>query len=86
VQDVSVRLAHHSSAIEGNTISLPDTVSIILYTTIPSKANLREFYEIENHKEALIWKSIRLKLQIVLTKNKRILLTKETRDKEREAR
>ncbi|SHF26086.1 Fic/DOC family protein [Seinonella peptonophila] len=52
LQDVLIRLAHHSSAIEGNTISLPDTVSIILHNTIPGKTDLRELYEITNHKEA----------------------------------
>ncbi|MFZ2918654.1 MAG: Fic family protein, partial [Trichococcus flocculiformis] len=40
--------------IEGNTISLPATVSIILNGTLPisSGATVREFYEIENHKQA----------------------------------
>jgi Fic family protein len=52
LNDVLVRLAHHSSAIEGNTISLADTVSILLYNTIPGKTNLREFYEVDNHREA----------------------------------
>lgn len=52
LQDVLVRLAHHSSAIEGNTISLPDTVSIILHDTIPGGYSKREFFEIENHRDA----------------------------------
>lgn len=52
LQDVLVRLAHHSSAIEGNTISLPDTVSIILHNTIPGSTSRREYFEIENHREA----------------------------------
>lgn len=52
LQDVLVRLAHHSSAIEGNTISLADTVSIILHNTVPGKTDLRELYEIANHKGA----------------------------------
>lgn len=51
LQDILVRLAHHSSAIEGNTISLPDTVSIILHNTIPGKTSRREYFEIENHRE-----------------------------------
>ncbi|EDN9701572.1 Fic family protein, partial [Listeria monocytogenes] len=37
LQDVLVRLAHHSSAIEGNTISLADTVSIILHNKVTGK-------------------------------------------------
>jgi Fic family protein len=54
LDDMLVRLAHHSAGIEGNTISLPATVSIILNCTLPisSGATVREFYEIENHKQA----------------------------------
>ena len=54
LDDMLVRLAHHSAGIEGNTISLPATVSIILNGTLPvsSGATVREFYEIENHKLA----------------------------------
>ncbi|SFH90300.1 Fic family protein [Pisciglobus halotolerans] len=53
-EDILVRLAHHSAGIEGNTISLPATVSIIVNGTLPSSsgATVREFYEIENHKQA----------------------------------
>ncbi|MFT8709834.1 MAG: hypothetical protein ABF820_10440 [Sporolactobacillus sp.] len=35
LKDVLVRLAHHSTAIEGNTLSLPQTVSIILENSLP---------------------------------------------------
>lgn len=53
LDDVLVRMAYHSSGIEGNTISLPQTVSIILEGTLPSGSkSIREFYEIENHKQA----------------------------------
>ena len=54
LDDILVRFAHHSAGIEGNTISLPATVSIILNGTLPTsgKATVREFYEIENHKQA----------------------------------
>lgn len=54
LDDILVRLAHHSAGIEGNTISLPAIVSIILNGTLPTsgKATVREFYEIENHKQA----------------------------------
>ncbi|GGM42765.1 hypothetical protein GCM10011351_30900 [Paraliobacillus quinghaiensis] len=54
-QDVLVRLAHHSSAIEGNTITLPDTVSIILHDTLPGGYSRREFFEIENHRDAFAY-------------------------------
>lgn len=54
LEDVLVRLAHHSSAIEGNTITLPETVTIILHHTLPGNGNItrREFYEIVNHEQA----------------------------------
>ena len=53
LDDVLVRIAYHSSGIEGNTISLPETVSIILESSLPtSRKSIREFYEIENHKQA----------------------------------
>jgi len=44
LDDVLVRLAHHSSAIEGNTITLADTITIILHGTIPGSPSKREFY------------------------------------------
>ena len=53
IDDLLVRIAYHSSALEGNTISLADTVTILLHETIPGKVSKREFYEIENHKQAL---------------------------------
>lgn len=55
LEDVLVRMAYHSSAIEGNTITLAETVSIILEDTIiaPEKGiKMREFYEVANHKPA----------------------------------
>lgn len=51
LNDILVRMAYHNSAIEGNTITLPETVSIILEGTTPGNKSVREFYEIENHKE-----------------------------------
>ena len=53
LDDILIRIAYHSSGIEGNTISLPETVSIILESTLPRNGkSIREFYEIENHKQA----------------------------------
>lgn len=51
-EDILVRLAHHSAGIEGNTISLPATVSIIVNGTLPisSGVTVREFYEIGVHR------------------------------------
>ncbi len=54
LDDLTVRLSHHSTAIEGNTISFNDTATIILNDTIPRTGiNKREFYEIENHARAI---------------------------------
>ncbi|MCQ9210494.1 Fic family protein [Granulicatella seriolae] len=56
LDDILVRMAYHSSAIEGNTISLPQTVSIILEGTLPSQGkSIREFFEIENHKQTFAY-------------------------------
>jgi Fic family protein len=52
VDDILVRLTHHSSALENNRITLNETVSIILHNTIPGKVSVREFYEVDNHKRA----------------------------------
>jgi Fic family protein len=50
--DLLVRMTHHSSAIENNTITLSETISILLHHTIPNKVSVREFYEVENHRMA----------------------------------
>ena len=51
--DLCIRMAHHSTAIEGNTLSLNDTSSIILNSYISKPMNEREFYEVKNYKEVL---------------------------------
>ncbi len=53
LDDLLVRMSHHSNAIENNSITLPETVSIILHHTIPNKLSLREVYEIDNHRYAM---------------------------------
>lgn len=51
--DVLVRMAHHSSAIEGNTLTLSDTISILADDITPnSSKSMRELYEVANHREA----------------------------------
>ena len=54
LDDILVRLAHHSSALEGNTITLAETISIILHNQVSSdrSIDLREVYEIKNHEQA----------------------------------
>lgn len=48
-------MAFHNSELEGNTVTLPETVSIILKSITPVNKSIREFYEIENHKEAFAY-------------------------------
>ena len=42
--DVCVRMAHHSTAIEGNTLSQDETASILLDGYISKATSEREFY------------------------------------------
>lgn len=52
--DVLVRIAHHSAAIEGNTLTLADTISLLVDERIPTAGKpMRELYEVANHREAL---------------------------------
>ncbi|MDR3156844.1 MAG: Fic family protein [Lactobacillales bacterium] len=68
LDDVLIRMAYNSSSIEGNTISLPQTVSIILEGTLPSKGkSIREFYEIENHRQTFTYLIELLEEQAALT-------------------
>lgn len=53
MDDLLIRMAFHSCAIEGNTISLPQVGGIFLERMLPSGGkSVREFYEVENHKRA----------------------------------
>lgn len=53
MDDLLIRMAFHSCAIEGNTISLPQVGVIFLERMLPSGGkSVREFYEVENHKRA----------------------------------
>ena len=51
--DLSVRMTHHSNAIEGNTLTLNETATIILDSTIPGSKSIREVFEVLNHKRAI---------------------------------
>lgn len=53
-EDVLVRLAHHSAAIEGNTLTLADTITLLVDERVPMAGTpVRELYEVSNHYEAL---------------------------------
>lgn len=51
--DLCVRMAHHSTAIEGNTLTQDETASVILDGYIPRAIKEREFYEVRNYKNIL---------------------------------
>lgn len=77
--DLSVRMIHHSNAIEGNTLTLNETATIILDSTIPGSKSVREVFEVLNHKRAIDYMISELenekKLDIYMIKkiNKEIL-------------
>lgn len=47
--DLCVRMAHHSTALEGNTLSLNDTASILLDNYINKAMNEREYSIYKEH-------------------------------------
>ena len=51
--DLCIRIAHHSTAIEGNTLSQDETASILLNGYISKQMNEREFYEVRNYKDLM---------------------------------
>ena len=51
INDLLVRAAHHSTAIEGNTLTLGDTISILIHNYIPKGMSEREYYEVKNYKK-----------------------------------
>ena len=50
INDLMVRMAHHSTAIEGNTLSQGETKSILIDNYLPRAMNMRELYEVLNYK------------------------------------
>lgn len=53
LQDLLVRMAHHSTAIEGNSLTQGETKSIILENYVPRAVDLREVNEVINYKKLL---------------------------------
>lgn len=51
--DLMVRMAHHSTAIEGNTLTLGDTRTILINGIVPRTTKLRELLEVLNYKELM---------------------------------
>ncbi len=52
MKDLLVRMAHHSTAIEGNSLTQGETSSILLDGYIPRDMSEREYYEVKNYKKA----------------------------------
>ena len=52
LKDLLVRMAHHSTAIEGNILTQEEVISILIYNYIPEEMNKREYYEVKNFKKA----------------------------------
>ena len=50
LDDLMVRMAHHSTAIEGNSLSQGETKSILIDRFIPRVIDMREMYEVENYR------------------------------------
>ena len=48
--DLMVRMAHHSTAIEGNTLTQGETKSILIDNYLPRAMNMRELHEVYNYK------------------------------------
>jgi Fic family protein len=57
-----IEYTHHSTAIEGNTLSLRDTALLIEDDILPANKSTREMYEVRNHAEAI--KYVRNQIQI----------------------
>ncbi len=50
LDDLMVRMAHHSTAIEGNTLTQGETKSILIDGYIPRAMDMRELHEVLNYK------------------------------------
>ena len=52
MEDMLVRMAHHSTAIEENTLTQAETISILIHNFIPRDMSEREYYEVKNYRKA----------------------------------
>ena len=54
INDLTVRLSHHSTALEGNTLTLDETKDLLMFNTTPARSvDVREIYEIKSNARAL---------------------------------
>lgn len=69
LQDYLVRMAHHSTAIEGNTLTQDQTANILLNGIISKQyISEREFFEVRNYKKVMpfILESVRNNINLTL--------------------
>jgi len=62
IDDLNVRMTHHSTAIEGNTLTLDETRDLLLEGVTPNRTvNVREIHEVTSNARALkeVLKSLR---------------------------
>lgn len=53
--DLTIRTAHHSTAIENNPLSLAETISILTTEYIPREMPQRAFFEVKNYQNMLFF-------------------------------
>lgn len=82
LDDMLVRMAHHSTAIEGNTLTQYETKSILLDGIIPKVMNEREFYEVKNYKKymSFLKDNYHKEITISLIKDTHSYLLQDIRD------
>ncbi|GMB93747.1 Fic family protein [Helicobacter bizzozeronii] len=51
--DLTIRMAHHSTAIEGNSLTQNETASILVEGFIPKAMREREYYEVKNYQQLM---------------------------------
>lgn len=82
LDDLMVRMAHHSTAIEGNSLSHGETKSILIDRIVPRIVEMRELYEVENYgdfmPEMLADVKEKKSIDIDLIKKYHMLLCKKT--------
>ncbi len=66
LQDLLIRMAHHSTAIEGNSFTQGEVKSIIVLNYVPRAAALREVNEVLNYKKLMPWLSEHQKEDITI--------------------
>ena len=53
IDDFMVRMAHHSTAIEGNSLTHGEAKSILIDNYLPRAMDMREMYEVLNYKNLI---------------------------------